>query len=306
MHLNSLHVTNGDSAVELFKAGGIHGEFLPWRDVMHVGPLIDSESIEDISNIRALYLAYLKWDTLENLRADFEQRDLKLRKAERYDQIYLWFEHDLYDQLQLIQILDYVSNYPNLLEKTQLIQTSNYIGYHKPEQILNLFKMATKVTHSQVQTASEIFDAFKKGNVEMLQQYSESTVDGLPCLARALKRLTLELPSEVTGCTRTEEYILELINKGCNTRSKLFKEYCRQEPIQFHGDQSFFWVVDQMCVDQPALISQMPETYKLTEIGSKVLQNQQKWVRKYSRFHWLGGHSISGHSVEELQIAVNG
>ncbi len=34
-----LNITNGDSAVELMRKAGISGEYLPWRDVLHDGPV---------------------------------------------------------------------------------------------------------------------------------------------------------------------------------------------------------------------------------------------------------------------------
>jgi hypothetical protein len=35
----TLVVTNGDAAVERLAAAGITGEILPWRDVLHDGPV---------------------------------------------------------------------------------------------------------------------------------------------------------------------------------------------------------------------------------------------------------------------------
>ena len=35
----------------------------------------------------------------------FEKRDAQIRKASDFQEIVFWFEHDLFDQLQLLQIL---------------------------------------------------------------------------------------------------------------------------------------------------------------------------------------------------------
>ena len=52
-----LHVTNGDSVIASFHAGHIPGEYLPWRDVLHDGPVPRRDSLEALSDVRAAYLA---------------------------------------------------------------------------------------------------------------------------------------------------------------------------------------------------------------------------------------------------------
>ena len=44
---NILNITNGDCAVETMKKANIAGLFLPWRDVLHEGPVPDDLSLEE-------------------------------------------------------------------------------------------------------------------------------------------------------------------------------------------------------------------------------------------------------------------
>ena len=44
-----LNITNGDSAVEIMREAGIEGDFLPWRDVLHVEPVPARLSFADLS-----------------------------------------------------------------------------------------------------------------------------------------------------------------------------------------------------------------------------------------------------------------
>ena len=52
-----LHITNGDSAVGLMREGGISGDILPWRDVLHDGPVPGGLDLEALSRVRARFLA---------------------------------------------------------------------------------------------------------------------------------------------------------------------------------------------------------------------------------------------------------
>ncbi|MEK6209644.1 MAG: hypothetical protein AABM64_04590 [Pseudomonadota bacterium] len=47
-----LHITNGDIAVERMRDGGLRGEYLPWRDALHEGPVPVTATLEELSAIR--------------------------------------------------------------------------------------------------------------------------------------------------------------------------------------------------------------------------------------------------------------
>ena len=50
--MTSLIITNGDSAGDLLAAAGKDGTIVPWRDVLHEGPIVGG-GLEDVS-VRAL------------------------------------------------------------------------------------------------------------------------------------------------------------------------------------------------------------------------------------------------------------
>ena len=52
-----LHITNGDSAVRIMREAGVSGELLPWRDVLHEGPVPMTDSLAQLSQIRAQFIA---------------------------------------------------------------------------------------------------------------------------------------------------------------------------------------------------------------------------------------------------------
>ena len=81
-----LHITNGDGAAELIRQAGVDGTIVPWRDALHEGP-VPAENPAALREIRVRFLVGEGWSELG-------------------DVLPWWFEHDLYDQLQLVQILD--------------------------------------------------------------------------------------------------------------------------------------------------------------------------------------------------------
>ena len=76
-----LLVTNGDAAVEALASAGIPGPFLPWRDVLHDGPVPPGHTLAELSEVRARFLASYGWGSFAELLTLFRQRDDVLRLA---------------------------------------------------------------------------------------------------------------------------------------------------------------------------------------------------------------------------------
>ena len=102
-----LHVTNGDSAAEKLREAGMQGLVVPWRDMLHEGPVPAGLDATALREVRIRYLAEHGWAGEERVRIDLEERDARFAQAvEGRDEIVLWFEPDVYDMLQLAQVLD--------------------------------------------------------------------------------------------------------------------------------------------------------------------------------------------------------
>lgn len=51
-----LNITNGDSAVSRLTEADVPGDFLPWRDVLHEGPVPAGLNLDALSDVRARYI----------------------------------------------------------------------------------------------------------------------------------------------------------------------------------------------------------------------------------------------------------
>ena len=60
-----LHVTNGDVAAGVLRAAGMEGDILPWRDVLHEGPVRADLPLEELSKLRARFIAEAGWANRE-------------------------------------------------------------------------------------------------------------------------------------------------------------------------------------------------------------------------------------------------
>src|SRR5205814_8844474 len=81
------------------------GAVLPWQDVLHEGP-VPALPRNELLRLRATFLSECGWGSRRGILTSLERRDrLFLDALHDGVHVVLWFEHDLYDQLQLLDVL---------------------------------------------------------------------------------------------------------------------------------------------------------------------------------------------------------
>src|SRR3954462_12668608 len=118
------HRTNGDAIVPEIESVAPDDPVLPWRDILHEGPVPGGLDDQLLRSERAAFLARSGWGDGVTLLELFERRDRKLLRGADERELWLWFEDDLYDQLQLLQILDLLGRHGPAGAEQRLLEVS--------------------------------------------------------------------------------------------------------------------------------------------------------------------------------------
>ncbi|MEM7191623.1 MAG: DUF1835 domain-containing protein, partial [Pseudomonadota bacterium] len=205
--MTDLIITNGDSAGELLRRSLQATEVLPWRDVLHEGPVPFTETREELNAARVAFLAEAGAADASALELDFSARYRGLGINANFERVILWFEHDLYDQLQLLQVLDWFADHPREPETLLLVQTDDYISRQEPEAIQEQAALARPVTQVQLDLAIRAWAAFRQPTPEAWANLLKEDLSALPFLRGAVIRMLEELPGP-DGLSRTERQVL--------------------------------------------------------------------------------------------------
>ncbi|MGI9501001.1 MAG: hypothetical protein ACR2P3_13265, partial [Geminicoccaceae bacterium] len=124
----------------------------------------------------------------------------------------LWFEHDLHDQLQVLQILDFFHRESGATS-VHLVQTDDYLGRQTLEGIRRFNMLRAPVSAKQKALAAEFFKAFRISTPIELASFLDRDLAPLPHMKAALRRLFEDLSGEGDGLSRTQRQILEVIER---------------------------------------------------------------------------------------------
>lgn len=246
-----LNITNGDCAVDIMRKADVYGDFLPWRDLLHEGPVPQGLALKELSEVRARYIAEQGWGDPEQVIADFSARNNTLQCYREYSKVVLWFEHDLYDQLQILQILDWFSDKPIAPGQLILICTERYLGMLKPDEISVLFQFEQEISQQHLAVAKSAWKAFRSDTPQAWADLLQLDTTALPFLSDAVIRLLEEYPNPVNGLSRIQQQSLQILSGGEVAPGRLFALYQETEQRRFLGDWSFRNLLRQMIHSHP-------------------------------------------------------
>jgi len=310
-----LIITNGDAAVGALRTAGVRAAYLPWRDVLHEGPVPGGLTLEELSRVRARFIAQRGWGSLAEVTRDFERRDRRLANARHHHEIVLWFEHDLYDQLQLVQLLDWFASAPIQDATLEMICRHEYVAEVDPAVARLRLDQRDPVSRRVLTLGAEAWRAFTADDPNGWVHMADSTSDLLPFLGPAFRRLLEELPAVGTGLSRSETQILQALDGGATTPGTLFRACQREEQAAFMGDASFFSIVNDLAAGEHAAIAPneggafahppprpltrdwLGQELILTDAGRAYLTGEADLAALHPIDRWLGGIHLSSPSV---------
>ena len=331
-----LHVTNGD-ATRLAECG-FGGKIIVWRDILHDGPVPANLNLDAMSQARAEFLHELiPGLSFEKLVSDFRARDQALMSYADHERVLLWFEADLYDQLQILQILDWFADHRLGDVQIQMICIGEFpgvepfwgLGQLEPEQLKSLLGGEQTLTKSTLQLAAEVWRAYCSPDPFDIERILRKDLSALPYLAQALERHLQQFPALGSGLALTERLILEWLLKSPSRIDTLFMATQSRESRPFLGDSGFLDLyLRPLIVAEHPLVEMaegddlpQPQRFpydredwqkmvKITDVGREVLATGSDHIELNGIDRWRGGVHLYGRQIpwrwdENGQCLVN-
>jgi hypothetical protein len=284
-----MHITNGSAvAADL----GSLGEVLTWDDVLHEGPVPALEPAA-LREVRARFLADAGLTDLAQARARLAARDERLDAVDFSTRIVLWFEDDLYDQLQLLQILDRLASSAESRRSRPAGPVELVRLARGPRSFLrDRLAAARPLGEGDHELARQLWAAFTSPDPLRVQEAWLAGTPGLPDVAPALGRLLEEHPATTDGLARTERQILAALVDGPLPPAALFTAATAPEERPFLSDATLWWRATRLA---PLVQRTDHGVFALTMDGERVFAGEaDATVLMAPLDRWIGGVHHAG------------
>lgn len=317
-----LHVANGTSTTTTIEAAGIPGVCSIWADPLYEGPVPAGLSDLELLDVRMHHLSgpgdlpSAPWagsDPSLDPVNDLREWRAAIERHESYDELILWFEHDLFDQLNLIQLLTWIRDHVPRPKPVSLICIGSFpgrpdfkgLGELAPDELASLLETRQLVSGPQYEVARRAWTAFCEPTPEALDELRHDDTSALPYLAAAITRLLQEYPWTSGGLSRTERRLLELADGDGVALWKAVSRMHDGEQVYYVTGRSLAALANELSRTSPPLLTLdaspagdghvLRGVVALTDTGRAVLAGQLDRVEICGIDRWLGGvHLQSG------------
>jgi hypothetical protein len=306
-----LHVANGTCTTRLIEAAGIPGAWSIWADPLYEGPVPAGLSDAELVEVRTQHLSGPDGQADDNPVNDLRNWRAAIERHESYGELILWFEHDLFDQLNLVQLLPFIRERVPAEKPVSLVCIGSFPGRPKfkglgelaPAELATLMDTRQRIGDAHHVLAARAWEAFRAPAPEALDALRRSETSVLPYLAPAVTRFLQEYPWTTDGLSRTERRLLRLADGGIEL-SAAFPRMHEDEDAYYVTDLSLADLADALSRTAPPLATvesgsgsgreSLQGSVTVTEFGRAVLAGQRDRVEACGIDRWLGGVHLHG------------
>ncbi|CQR56988.1 sigma-70 family RNA polymerase sigma factor [Paenibacillus riograndensis] len=320
-----LHIVNGDVVGNMLKHGIVQGEVLVWREIYSSGPVFADLSGSRERAERARVLEATLGIPAGEYMTSCEEQERKLREYAQYDEVVLWFEHDLFDQSMLAYLLHWFKG--QKLGRTKLsllcigefpgIERFHGLGQLTPAQLGTLSGTWRTIGRPEIELGSELWQAYASPDPTRMadlldQKNAELAASGLPFASEAFRTHLMRLPSVHNGLGIVEQATFDALASGAHTPLELFRQVTDTLHVLGMGDLEYWKVLRALTAGEHPLLHiegvegytdfrQIPEFLNrrvaATALGQQVQEGAADRVLVQGIDEWYGGLHLQGREV---------
>jgi len=284
---NTLHILNGDSSLYCLKKSGINGDTAVWREVLSDGLVLDSFGTDQFWQSRAAFMtAFTKTSS-----SDYQEKVIdefkKIQNFKAYQEVVLWFEYDLFCQINLMALLHWFQQQDKADVKVSLICVGWVDGYEKlmglgelPFEIYpELFEQRRILGRNDFNFASDAFQAFCSKDPRDIENFTLLPSNEFPYLAKAFQAHLMRFPSSKSGLSLIEQKIIKLIESGENTEIAIIGALLKWQEYYGFGDLQY--------------INYLERLSPMMDINQTIILKENYRSAQIDRNYFLGGALVS-------------
>lgn len=256
MSNNTIHILNNDATAQILEKSEIKGDIIVWREMLCEGALHKNVGSDEFWKKRYAY--FKKKFNIEPIKYyDTTIREIKkVEDLSNYNEVVLWFECNLFQQLNLLALCTYlVTNYvktttyflvyfekENEKEPVQPFTNFSTINFK------SIFKNKIRLSKASLLFAKESWEMYVENDIDKLQKFNFNKNSKFKCLQKTINQHLLRFPSE-KGLNQIEYKILRIVNSGIFTEKQIIRTlliWQQKETVYGFGELQYFNYLKQL------------------------------------------------------------
>ena len=275
---SQLHITNGDNFTERLKALQLGGDIITWREMLCEGKTESNVGSESFWKTRFDFL-HKNYKVTKNW---FVEKTLKeyrsLCNHKQQDQIILWFEYDLFCQINMLAVISWLKTHRrhahiSLVCSGDEDDSDTLYGLNElsDEQLLQLYENRVKLSQDDIEYADYVWQLYCSDNPIRLEHLMDFDNYQFTYLSDAIKAHLQRFPTIKNGLNAMQYNILTIADKEKPSSKKaLLGKVLKNQGVYGFGDTQYERMLGKL---KPLFTSFNPA--RLSKKGKAVLEEKE-------------------------------
>ena len=238
-----LHVLPGDAIVETFNAADIDGEIAVCRECLIEGD-VSGETLAAFWKKRAEFLASANGETDARYMANVAGELEKLTALSTEDSVFLWFEYELFCQVNYWFCLDLLEgSSADVFRVVPIVrdEASKWQGFGRlsAEDLKTSFAARVQLTSDDTRLGSELWQAYRTHEWDELRRLSETASSAFPMLKETAE-------AAIAKDERPQAILREILEEGTSGFEEIFEKFSARAGVYGFGDSQVRRILENL------------------------------------------------------------
>ncbi|MBT8318444.1 MAG: DUF1835 domain-containing protein [Lutibacter sp.] len=252
----TIHVLNGDSTAQVLEKSKIEGDVIIWREMLCEGPVHKSVGSDEFwINRYSFFEEELRISRLEYYDTTIKEI-VKLEDLSGYEEVVLWFEYDLFCQVNLMALCTYLL--ANYVKKANyyLICTGEVKGKNKlqsltdfkPSGFETLYETKIALSKTNLEFAKESWELYVENDFKKLDEFNFNKSAKFKYLQAAINQHLLLFPSK-NGLNQISTKIFEILKSNALSKEEIINTlliWQQKETVYGFGDVQYNLYINKL------------------------------------------------------------
>jgi len=232
------HILNGDSLRQQLPSS-ISGNVIVARECLVDGN-VQGDSLEALFENRAQFIESYQEVAHGTYNESSVPEFEKMLKLTEDDKIFVWFEDDLFCQVNYWFVIYLLANYTQVNE-VFLVRPNRgneySFGFMNESQLVLSYKNSILVTGDDFAQIAKLWPLFQQENYSKMLDITHSTLTNYEFILKPAIKAQIERLPDAQGLGRPQRSLLAIINElNSKEFAVVFRLFCQREAIYSFGD----------------------------------------------------------------------